>query len=91
MEQFTKPENLNGGELRTELRAAGVQIGDHFDAVMVDGMKVLLLDIDAADKLKASAVVAAHNGTVAEREATIDEKLASVGLSVDDLKVALGL
>lgn len=91
MEQFTKPENLNGGELRDELRAAGVKIGDKYDAVMVDDMKVLLLDIDPADKPKASAVVAAHNGTVAEREATIEEKLASVGLSVTDLKEALGL
>ena len=91
MEQFTKPENLNGGELRDELRAAGVQIGDQFDAVMVDGMKVLSLDIDPADKSKASAVVAAHNGTVAEREPTFSEKLASVGLSIDDLKAALGL
>ena len=91
MEQFTKPQNLNGGELREELRAAGVTIGDKFDAVMVDGMKVLLLDIDPSDKSKASAVVAAHNGTVIGREPTLDEKLASVGLSVADLKTALGL
>ena len=91
MEQFTKPENLNGGELRDELRAAGVKIGDRFDAVMVDDMNILLLDIDSADKSKASPVVAAHNGTVIGREATIDEKLASVGLSVTDLKEALGL
>jgi hypothetical protein len=91
MEQFTKPENLNGGELRDELRAAGVKIGDKFDAVMVDDMNILLLDIASADKVKANAVVAAHNGTVADREATIEEKLASVGLSVTDLKTALGL
>ena len=91
MEQFKKPENLNGGELRDELRAAGVKIGDKFDAVMVDDMNILLLDIASADKVKTNAVVAAHNGTVADREATIEEKLASVGLSVTDLKTALGL
>ncbi len=90
MEQFTKPENVNGGELREELKAAGVKIGDKYDAVMVDD-KILHLDIDPTDKLKASAVVAAHNGTVAEREPTVSEKLASVGLSIDDLKAALGL
>ena len=91
MEQFTKPENLNGGELRDELRAAGVTIGDKFDAVMVLDKTILSLDISTSDKSKASAVVAAHNGTVIGREATIEEKLASVGLSVTDLKTALGL
>ena len=91
MEQFTKPKNLNGGELRDELRTAGVKIGDRFDAVMVDDINILCLDIDAADKSKASAVVTAHNGTVVGREATIEEKLASVGLSLPDLKIALGI
>lgn len=40
-------------------------------------------------KEQAQAALDAHNGTVAEP--TINEKLASVGLSVDDLKAALGL
>lgn len=39
---------------------------------------------------EADALIAAHNPTP-PAEPTIDEKLASVGLSLDDLKVALGL
>jgi len=40
-------------------------------------------------KAKAQAALDAHDGTTPEP--TIAEKLASVGLSVDDLKAALGL
>lgn len=40
-------------------------------------------------KAQAQAALDAHDGTIPEP--TIAEKLASVGLSVDDLKVALGL
>jgi hypothetical protein len=39
---------------------------------------------------KANALLEAHNPP-APTEPTIEEKLASVGLSVDDLKAALGL
>lgn len=41
------------------------------------------------DKAEAEAALNAHDGTMPEP--TIVEKLASVGLSLDDLKVALGL
>jgi hypothetical protein len=41
------------------------------------------------DKAEAEAALNAHDGTMPEL--TISEKLASVGLSIDDLKVALGL
>ena len=39
----------------------------------------------------AEDVVAAHNGTTIAPEPTIDEKLASVGLSISSLKSALGI
>lgn len=39
---------------------------------------------------QADALIAAHNPP-APQEPTVAEKLASVGLSVDDLKLALGL
>jgi hypothetical protein len=90
MEQFTKPENLNGGELRNELRSAGIEIGEEFDAVMVNDGSILSLKINTKDKAKAQEIVSAHNGTVIGREATIAEKLASVGLSLEELKAALG-
>jgi hypothetical protein len=44
----------------------------------------------AKSQKEADDFLAAHNPTPAA-EPTISEKLASVGLSVDDLKTALGL
>jgi hypothetical protein len=40
-------------------------------------------------KAQAQAALTSHDGT--RSELTISEKLASVGLSIDDLKVALGI
>ena len=88
---FNKPTNLNGSQLRQELNAGGVSITDDYNSVQVDGNDNLLLDIAETDKSKATLIVAAHNGTVIASEPTLDEKLASVGLSVADLKTALGL
>jgi len=88
MIQFTKPTNLNGGELLKELNAGGVIITE---PPLIDGAGDFWLDIAEADKAKATSIVAAHNGTVAPIEPTIEDKLASVGLSVTDLKAALGL
>lgn len=88
MIQFNKPTNLNGTELLEELNAAGVVITQPpFD----DAQGSIWLEIAEADKAKANPVVAAHNGTTIAPEPTITDKLASVGLSVADLKTALGL
>ena len=88
MIQFTKPQNLNGAELLAELNAAGVSITN---SPMIDGSGDFWLDIAEADKAKATPIVAAHNGTIIAPELTVADKLASVGLSVPDLKTALGL
>jgi hypothetical protein len=90
MATFTTPTNLNGTELRAELNAAGVKISDSYNAVIVSGDD-LILDIADKDKAKAEPIVAAHNGTTVAPEPTIQDKLASVGLSIDDLKAALGI
>lgn len=87
MIQFTKPENLNGAELLAELKAGGVTISN-WPMVENDNF---WLDVAEADKAKAKPIVAAHNGTMVAPEPTITDKLASVGLSVTDLKAALGL
>jgi hypothetical protein len=87
MIQFTKPTNLNGTELLTELNAGGVAITE---PPVLDGLGVLWLDIAEADEAKATPIVAAHNGTIIAPEPTIADKLASVGLSIEELKAALG-
>ena len=88
MIQFTKPTNLNGVELLNELKAGSVVITE---LPMLDGNGDFWLDITEADKTKTTPIVAAHNGTLVAPEPTIQAKLTSVGLSVSDLKEALGL
>lgn len=86
MIKFTKPQNLNGAELLKQLQDGGVTITQ---APTIDGDGIFWLDIDSKDETKATAIVAAHNGTIVAPEATIADKLASVGLSIDELKAAL--
>jgi hypothetical protein len=91
MLQFTKPENLNGAELLDELAAVGIILDKYQQAPFIDGEGKFWLDVKPADEVKAAAVVATHNGTTIPPEPTIEDKLASVGLSLPDLKAALGL
>jgi hypothetical protein len=91
MIQFTKPTNLNGVELLNELALVGVTLQNKTEAPVIDGNGNFWLDIKTADEAKAAAIVTAHNGTIVAPELTIADKLASVGLSVPDLKAALGL
>ena len=85
MATFTKPENLNGTELKQELAASGIVI----ESIKDNLYGTISFDTDKVSE--ATSIVAAHNGTTEAPELTISEKLASVGLSIDDLKVALGL
>ncbi len=89
MVKVDKPTNLNGVELREELRAAGVEITDGRDAVFIDDNGILYLDIATKDKAKADEVIAKHNGSQTAPELSLTEKLASIGLSIDELKAAL--
>lgn len=91
MIKFKKPTNLNGTELLAELAAVGIVLIPIKQSPVVDSNNDMWLDIKPADQAKAAEVVAAHNGTTVAPEPTVQEKLASVGLSVDDLKQALGL
>ncbi len=90
MIKFDKPANLNGTQLRAELNAAGVEISSKNGAVELDGNGDLYLDIKSADKTKAKAIVDQHIAQPTP-EPTIEQKLASVGLDLGDLKTALGL
>ena len=87
MIQFTKPTNLNGTELLAELNAGGVVITA---SPVLDESSILWLDIAEADEAKAKIIVAAHNGTTIAPEPTIADKLALVGLSIEELKAVLG-
>lgn len=78
-QEFAIPANLNGVQLKAELGVDDVYIRE--DKLIIAG------DITEA---KAKAGIAAHVPAPTP-EPTIDEKLASVGLSIDDLKAALGL
>ena len=91
MINFDKPTNLNGSELLAELAAVGIILDDKTQAPVIDGNGDFWLDIKKADEAKAAAVVAAHNGTTIAPEPTIEDKLASVGLNLVDLKSALGI
>ena len=88
MIKFNKPANLNGAELLDELKTVGVFVEG---VPYIDGNGELWLEISDADKNKASDVVSSHNGTIIAPEPTFAEKLASVGISLNDLKVALGI
>lgn len=87
MIEFTKPKNLNGSELLAELEAAGIKASNP----TLDDNDVFKLDIDNKDVEKAKPIIAAHNGTVISVEPSLEEKLTWVGLSVNDLKAALGI
>jgi Ser/Thr protein kinase RdoA (MazF antagonist) len=88
MIKFHKPTNLNGTELLNELAANGVACDK---PPFIDGNGDLWLDIKPADQAKAATVVAAHNGNTVAPKPTIEDKLASVGLNLTDLKKSLGL
>jgi hypothetical protein len=87
MIKFNKPQNLNGAELLSELKTAGITITED---PTIDGNGDFWLDIAESDKAKATSVISTHNGTTVAFEPTVADKLASVGLSIEELKAALG-
>jgi len=89
MISFDRPKELNGLQLCEELKAAGIAIDEEKNPY-IDGNGVFYLDIASKDTQKAQDVLNAHISQP-KPEPTIADKLASVGLSVNDLKSALGL
>ena len=85
MATFTKPANLNGAELKQELAAVNIIVDSVQDNL--DGTITFQTDKET----KAAEIVSQHDGTTIAPEPTINQKLSSVGLSIDDLKLALGL
>ena len=87
MISFDKPIKLDGAQLCDELEAIGIVV-DKDKNPIVDGEGVLWLNINPADTQKAQDVLNAHVPKPAP-EPTIADKLASVGLSLDELKAAI--
>ena len=83
------PENFEGVQFCAELEAAGVKINRN-TSPLIDAERLFWLDIAAKDQDKAQAVLDAHIPKP-QAEPTIEEKLASVGLTIPDLKTALGI
>jgi hypothetical protein len=77
--EFEIPAFIDGIQLKEELNCDSVYIRE--DKLVIVG------DLT---KAQAEAGLAAHKEKP-KTESTINEKLASVGLSIDDLKAALGL
>ena len=91
MIQFSRPENLNGGELLDELASIGIILDKETQLPFLDANGNFWLDVKLEDESAAAAVVSAHNGTTVAPEPTIADKLAAAGLTVEELKEALGL
>ena len=81
---FTKPQALNGKQLKDELKAQGITV----ETIEDNGIGVISFDVTKAKEDMAAEIVAAHIGV--ETQPTIAEKLASVGLSLEELRTALG-
>ena len=96
MKSFNIPQNLNGSQLIDELLAVDIELP--YDPLAHKNKKppvidagLLWLDIADADEKKAQEIIENHKGVDKKIELTFEQKLASVGLSLDDLKEALGL
>ena len=87
--EFTLPKKFNGETLRNELKAEDIILPEDKKAITVSG-EILILDIDQKDATKVENILANHNGDDIFIEQTVADKLASVGLSIEDLKAALG-
>lgn len=82
---FIKPNSLNGSQLKNELKAQGINV----DVIDDNANGKISFNVGKEKEALAASIVAAHIGI--DTEPTIDDKLASVGLSINDLKAALGL
>jgi hypothetical protein len=89
MIKFNKTTDFDGVQFCEELSSVGITINLQ-TSPMIDANGDLWLDIEAKDTKKAQDVLNAHVPKP-RPEPTVAEKLASVGLNLDDLKAALGL
>lgn len=90
MSKHTAPAQLNGTQLRNELRAAGVNISDEKGSIVLINDD-LILDIQDKDKSKADLVIAAHVG-IDQPDANITTKAAlleRLGITAEEAALLL--
>lgn len=91
MSKHTTPAQLNGTQLREELRAAGVDISDDRGSIVIINDE-MILDIKDKDKAKADQVIAAHVG-VDQEDPTAAAKAAlleRLGITAEEAALLLG-
>lgn len=89
MISFDLPANFNGEQFCKELKNAGINL-NHKEDMYATSDGVLWLNIETKDTQKTQDVLNAHTPKPVI-PLTIADKLASVGLDLNDLKAALGL
>jgi|LakMenEpi03Aug12_release.lakeMendotaPanAssembly.Ray.scaffolds.fasta_scaffold27418_5 hypothetical protein len=81
---ITTTKKINLAQLDAELKAGGLNMES------LNGKNTIWPVNDNITEAKLEAAIAAHTA-IDDPEPTIADKLASVGLSIDDLKAALGV
>jgi hypothetical protein len=89
MIKFNAPAILSGSQLKKELNAAGVKIDLGADSIEINGNGDLLLAIAKKDEAKAQEVIDAHSPVFAPTGTTLEQKLETIGLTIEELKTAL--
>ena len=84
MATFTKPQSLNGKQLKDELKAAGVNV----EMIIDNADNTISLDVASNKETQVAEIIKNHVGV--DYVATAADKLAALGLTADDLK-AIGL
>jgi len=81
--EFTKPESLNGAQLKSELKAQGINV----EVIDDNGIGQISFEVPKTKEILAESIVTSHFGV--DSVQTLADKLASVGLNIDELKAAL--
>ena len=85
MYSFTKPQKLNGEQLKNELAASNIELNDK-TSPMIDSDGVLWLDISEKDKTEAEKIVDKHKGTNSPNaRASLIAKLEALGFSLEEI------
>jgi hypothetical protein len=88
MIKFNLPKDLNAEQLVNEIASKGIAI-DESVLPLVDGNQDFWLPVNEIDRTAVAKVIADHKPVFIQP--TIQDRLAAAGISIDDLKAALGL